>query len=219
MEGDLYSVAAFVDKNGNSIICPGIAALTNASESGFDDNFLYRRALPAQINTNLEERLFEVAQRGIRALKLQSSPAHVELMHTVNDEVKIIEIGARIGGYRPRMYGLSYGLDLLEMEVALAVDQPVQVAPVTNAGYTAVYEIFPRTSGTFVSLAPQSAVDDLAGQASQSYSFTIKARPGSTCGPAKDGYKAVAIVIVCDPDYHVFQTKCSKVDKIEVVLA
>ena len=44
MEGDLYSVAAFVDKNGNSIICPGIAALTNASESGFDDNFLYRRA-------------------------------------------------------------------------------------------------------------------------------------------------------------------------------
>lgn len=227
MEGDLYSVAAFVDNSGKSLMCPGITELTNASERGFDDNFLYRRAVPAQVDADLEERLFEVARRGIQALKLNSSPAHVELMHTKTNEIKIIEIGARIGGYRPRMYKLSYGLDLLQMEVALAVDRLLPLKSVAKDGYTAVYEIFPHSSGTFASLAPQATVDDLArknsqtsqtSKASQAYSLTIKAKPGSPCGPAKDGYKAVANIILHDADYQVFLTKCSKVDTIEAVL-
>ncbi|MEJ0072532.1 MAG: ATP-grasp domain-containing protein [Candidatus Saccharibacteria bacterium] len=215
MEGQLYSVAAFAGSDGQATICPGVAALTNAAQAGFDDNFLYRRALPAHIDEQLQDRLFEAARRGMAALKLRSSPAHVELIHTTQNTIKIIEIGARIGGYRPRMYRLSYGMDLAAMEVANAASEPLIDTQAPLKGYTAVYELFPHTTGAFDALVPAEHVRIVAKRV---HSLNIKAKRGAKCGPAKDGYKATAVVIVQDADYTEFMAKCAEVERLQVAL-
>lgn len=215
MDGDLYSVAAFVTKNGDSYICPGVTELTSAQQAGYDDNFLYKRQLPATVSSELQDRLFAAAREGLSALELRSSAAHIELIHTRGDEVKLIEIGARIGGYRPRIYGLTYGISLLDAEIAVATDSPIE--PMTNSarGFTAVYELFPRESGQFDCLTPQPDVEALRGTA---YSLRIKVSHGSPCGPAREGFKAVAVIIVNSSDPQQFAALCDAVQKIEVRL-
>ena len=102
--------------------------------------------------------------------------------------VKIIEIGARIGGYRPRMYNYSYGLDLIEQEVKLAIaEQPSLDGEFST--FCAVYELFPEHEGKFHSVAGDINISSLTY-------YRETAKSGQLVGPAKNGYKASAIIIV-----------------------
>lgn len=205
--GKQCSVAAFIDANGTSHFCDGIVALTNAQDIHVDDNYLYRRALPVAIEPELEQEMFRVAEAGIRALKMTSVPAHVELMYGPQG-VKIIEIGARIGGYRPRMYGYSYGVDLAQQEVALSTGNKPQLKG-QFANYCAVYELFPNKEGAFTEV--RGEVD----KAALAY-YRERLKPGDITGPAKNGYKASTIAIVSDPDESRFHELCRQVETLTV---
>jgi biotin carboxylase len=207
IEGRTCSIAAFVDKHGTPHFCEGIVALTNAQDKAIDDNYIYERRLPAEFDEKLQARLFEAALQGIAALDMTSTPAHVELIY--NDrEVKIIEIGARIGGYRPRMYSLSYGLDLITQEIKLALGQTPDLAGKFQA-FSAVYELFPEKEGIF---------DGISGEADTSRftRYALKAKPGKTVGPAKRGYKAVAVIIISSKDKQEFLKMHESVDQLKV---
>jgi biotin carboxylase len=215
MEGELYSVAAFADTDGEIHMSPGITALVGAQQIGHNDNYLYKRTLPAVIDDALQDKMFRVAREGSKALGLRSTAAHIELIHTNNNEVKLIEIGARIGGYRPRMYRLSYGIDLYETELAVATGKPLTDSGVKMRGHTSVYELFPDAEGKFDHLAPQDTVDDLGTIA---HSINLKLHRGEQCGPAKDGFKAVAVIIIHDSDASKFASKIATVEKLRVCL-
>lgn len=205
--GKQYSVAAFVDVDGVPHFCDGVVDLTNAQDIHVDDNYLYRRTLPADIDAELEKEMFRVAATGIRALKMRSVPAHIELMHDSRG-IKIIEIGARIGGYRPRMYQLSYGIDLTEQEIKLAIAQTPSLIGQFQS-YCSVYELFPNHVGAFVGIAGNTHEE----------SFTYyreTAQPGKVVGPAKNGYKASAIVIVAGETKEEFSELCSQVESFTV---
>jgi hypothetical protein len=51
-----------------------------------------------------------VATDSVRALNLRATSTHIELFRTP-DGWKIIEVGARIGGYRDDLYREAYGVD------------------------------------------------------------------------------------------------------------
>lgn len=207
IEGKTCSIAAFVDKNGEPHFCDGIVSLINAQDINVDDNYIYGRLLPAKFDKNLEAQLFETTRKGIAALNMTTTPAHVELIY--NDQgAKIIEIGARIGGYRPRMYSLSYGLDLIAQEIRLALGEIPDLSSDFRA-YSAVYELFPKSEGIF------SGIDG-AVNISQFVSYKVKTTAGSLIGPAKNGYKAAAIVIVSSPDKREFSRICETVNKMRV---
>lgn len=208
--GKTCSIAAFVDANGVPHFCDGVVELTNAQDKNIDDNYIYSRRLPGDFSPELQADLFAVARKGIAALGMRSVPAHVELIYNDTD-VKLIEIGARIGGYRPRMYDLSYGINLSEQEVRLALgEEPVLHG--TFQKYSAVYELFPTTEGAF------EAIDGL-GDTSKYHYFSLKAEPGTIAGPAKHGYKACAVIIVSSEDEATFHELCDSVDKLKVRLA
>jgi hypothetical protein len=205
--GKLCSVAAFVDSTGTPHFCDGIAELTSAQDIGVDDNYLFRRKLPGTFSEELTAKLYRVAEKGIAALELRSVPAHVELIY--NDAgVKIIEIGARIGGYRPRMYGQSYGINLREQEVLLALDEKVNLKG-TFKKYCAVYELFPDRRGTFMSISESPGPDIFAY-------FRVTATPDTIIGQAKDGFKAAGIVIVSEENQQVFSEKCALAERMKV---
>src|SRR5579862_6661049 len=105
-DGKTCSVASFVDQVGQPHFYDGIVSLVNAQDLNIADNYIYERLLPGEFNGSLRSRLFEVARSGIKALEMSSTAAHVEIIYNDKD-VKLIEIGARIGGYRPRMYSIS----------------------------------------------------------------------------------------------------------------
>ncbi len=193
--GEQYSIAAFADADGTPHFCDGVVSLKNAQDIGKDDNYLYSRALPANLSEEVEAEMFRIADKGIRALKMSSVPAHVELMAGPTG-VKIIEIGARIGGYRPRMYRMSYGIDMISQEVRLALGEQPNLTG-TFDRYCAVYELFPETEGVF---------DGIGGDFDPSVFtyYRVVAKEGVAIGPAKNGYKAAAIIIVSDAKSHRF---------------
>ncbi|MEO6109691.1 MAG: ATP-grasp domain-containing protein [Candidatus Saccharimonadales bacterium] len=205
--GKQCSIAAFVDAEGTPHFCDGIVALTNAQDINVSDNYLYRRALPVEFDETLSKEMFDVAEKGIRALEMRSVPAHVELMYGESG-VKIIEIGARIGGYRPRMYNYSYGLDLTEQEIRLALGQTPELEG-TFQNYCAVYELFPATEGTFSEISGEEDTEAFAY-------YRVTAKPGKIVGPAKNGHKATAIIIVVEDDKEKFDQLCESVDRLKV---
>jgi biotin carboxylase len=207
--GEQFSIAAFVDSKGTPHFCDGIVNLKNAQDIGVDDNYLYSRTLPAQVSDDLADRMFAVAEAGIKALDMKSIPAHVELMAGPNG-VKIIEIGARIGGYRPRMYDYTYGINLSEQEILLAIDEPMTLQG-TFKKYCAVYELFPETEGYFDDISGNSVPEEFTY-------YRITAKKGSIVGPAKNGFKATAILIVTDVHKNRFDELCKIVDTMKVKL-
>lgn len=207
VEGKTCSIAAFVDKSGTPHFCDGIVSLVNAQDIGVEDNYIYGRFLPAEFDEDLKSRLFEAASKGIAALGMTSTPAHVELIYNEQGP-KIIEIGARIGGYRPRMYDLSYGLDLTTQEIKLALGQTPDLSGNFRA-YCAVYELFPKTEGTFTEIRGTAETLEFAY-------YKVKAKKGDLVGPAKNGYKAAAVVIVSSHDKQVFSRICETVNTLRV---
>ena len=209
MAGQQYSVAAYVDANGKAHFCPGITRLVTANERGADDTYLYQRELPAQIPSHDEQEFYRVAQTGIAALGLTASPAHVELMKTKNG-TKIIEIGARTGGYRPRMYDIAYGIDLIEAEIAIALGEKPLLAGDAKK-HVAVFELFPKITGAFREIS--SATDELKAQCRY---FKITPAAGSKVGPAKEGFRASAVIIVEDTDEARFRAKIHMINQLSV---
>lgn len=207
--GEQFSIAAFVDAEGTPHFCDGIVSLKNAQDIHVDDNYLYSRTLPAVLPDEQIAEMYAVAEKGVRALKMRSVPAHIELMSGPQG-TKIIEIGARIGGYRPRMYKLSYGTDLITQEVKLAIGQKPDLAGDFHA-YTAVYELFPDQEGVFVS------VDGSFDPEALTYYHTAAA--GKLVGPAKNGFKAAGIIIVSHSDKKIFNTLCEDVETATVQVA
>jgi len=128
-------------------------------------------------------------------------------MYTDN-KVKIIEIGARIGGYRPRMFAASYGIDLLQQEIRLAVGE-LPVLDGVFSTHTAVFELFSKTEGLF------QGIDGLLSPDEVEY-YRIAAHVGQLTGPAKQGYKAAAIIIVVKDNKQQFEIMCRKVDGLSV---
>lgn len=208
--GQMYSVAAYVDVNGRPHFCPGIVKLKTAQQRGVDDNYLYERQLPANMPKDLEEKLFDAATQGILALEMSSSPAHVELIVDAEESVKIIEIGARTGGYRPRMYKLSYGTDLVDAEIALSLGQEPNLSGKLSS-YTSVFEFFPKSAGSFNGMSAEAPSDI--------FYYSVKPSAGDTVGPAKDGFKAAAIAIVSHSDESTYLEQRAAVEKLEVKLA
>lgn len=205
--GKTCSIAAFVDDRGKPHFCDDIVELKNAQDIGVNDNYLYKRLLPATLPASQKEQLFAVAQKGIAALGMRSTAAHVELIYN-DHETKLIEIGARIGGYRPRMYAYSYGVDLIAQEVAVSLGKTPHPRG-TFQQYSATYELFPHIEGNFVTLGGQFDTKRFAY-------FNQKVTPGQWVGLAKNGYKAAAIVMVAHQDKQTFDTLCQEVETISV---
>lgn len=209
ISGKMCSVAAFVDKAGVAHMCDGIAELVTAQAIGYDDNFLYSRTLSTGLDEKTKAALFHTAQEGITALGLSSTPAHVELIYQ-GSSVKIVEIGARIGGYRPFLYEQSYGIDLVAQEVKLALSEHPEVKG-TFSNHSAMFELFPRVGGVFRELRGAKNDDQYAY-------INHAAHRGDQIGRAEDGHKATAIIGIVESEKALFDKKCQEVSTIEVVL-
>ncbi len=209
IKGTMCSIAAFTDTEGTPYLCDGIADLITAQDKGFDDNFLYARTLQSGQDEHLLERLRAAAIEGISALNMTSSPAHVEIIYNEN-EVKIVEIGARIGGYRPFLYQESYGLDLIEQEARVAIGEIPNLDD-AFVQYSAMYELFPHSEGVL-----EQIEGDFNWERFKYYHQV--AHPGDMVGCAKNGYRAAVVVGITSSSKVEFAKLVQSIDTMKVVI-
>lgn len=194
MEGSIHSVDAFVDKDGTPHVLDEVVDYQTGYDIGYDDNFHYSRTIPSKLSDSDQTALRETAALGCQALGMRSSPAHIEIIMT-SDGPKIVEIGARNGGYRERMYALSSGIDITGAAIELALGKTPSVKA-TKDEPSSVLELFPKISGHFTKLHGEEKLQELD---SLKY-FAIKTRPGEFVGSSSKGHKAVAIIMLHNKD-------------------
>lgn len=199
LEGSIHSVDAFVDKDGVPFVLEQIVDYQTGYDIGYDDNFHYSRLLPSTLSADDQKSLRHCAEVGIRALGMKNSPAHVEIIMT-KDGPRIVEIGARNGGYRERMHTLANGLDIIGNSLRLILGLPINVHA-TRDDSCAVLELFPKTPGVFTGIANEHSLKKLS---SLSY-LSIKPEAGQFVGKSADGHKMCAIIILHNEDKEQFQ--------------
>lgn len=194
LEGSIHSVDAFIDSNGEPHVLDQVVDYLTGYDIGYQDNFHYARLLPSKLARETIEAIRTAAALGCRALGMKNSAAHVEIILT-KDGPRIVEIGARNGGYRERMHRLANELDIM----GIAFDVALGKAPIISSRINrpcAVLELFPKKPGIFDSVEKEA---ELAELPSLEY-YALKQRVGDFVGTSSAGYKMCAIIILSHED-------------------
>ncbi|MEO5950528.1 MAG: ATP-grasp domain-containing protein [Candidatus Saccharimonadales bacterium] len=194
LEGSIHSVDAYIGEDGIPLVLDNVVDYQTGYDIGYDDNFHYSRILPSKLSANDQIALRHCAEIGIKALGMKNSPAHVEVIMTV-DGPRIVEIGARNGGYRGRMHRLANGIDILGAAIEVALGKKPSIIALKNEP-CAVLELFPKHPGIYMGIHNESTLRSLS---SLEY-LSIKATPGRFVGKAGDGYKMCTVVILHNTD-------------------
>jgi len=194
LEGSVHSVDAFVDKDGVPHVMKEIVDYQTGYDVGYDDNFHYSRILPSKLSEEDQKKFLRCAELGCRALGMKSSPAHIEIIMTKKGP-RIVEIGARNGGYRERMYRLANGIDITGNALKVWLGRQPEIVAKKHEPI-AVLELFPKVPGKFAGL---SCEEELKSLPSLEY-LSIKPELGAFIGKSSDGYKMAAVVILHHSD-------------------
>lgn len=117
MDGDMYSTDAYVTHDGQ-IFCLPLVKVITAHAIGLPGFYSYRHIIPVGLPEEAIEGAFEASRSAIKALGLSSTTTHIELFLTT-EGWKIIEVGARIGGYREALYREAYGVEHFYNDLAV----------------------------------------------------------------------------------------------------
>lgn len=135
--GKEYSME-FISDNGNHTFL----AITEKFTTG-SPNFIEKAHLqPARINNETLERAIEVAKKGLDALMVKNGASHIEIK-IENNNIFIIEIGARMGGdfIGSDLVKLSTGIDFTELVLYKCLDKEIKANKLYNK-HSFVYFIF-----------------------------------------------------------------------------
>lgn len=198
LDGHIHSVDAFVDSHGEPHVLENVVDYQTGYDIGYEDNFHYSRLLPSRLSRSEIQKIRHTAAVGCKALGITSSPAHVEIIYT-RDGPRIVEIGARNGGYRERMHWLANGIDITGNALAVAMNMPLSIKP-TKQDSVGVFELFPKKPGYFQGISNENLLKNLT---SLQYA-DIKAKEGQYIGKSSDGYKMTAVVILANASPEVF---------------
>ena len=184
MEGDMYSVDAYVNGRGTVYFCPMVKVITGKN-IGHDDFYNYLHLSPTGLKKERIEHAHNAAREGIHALGLRNTTAHVELMK-IDDEWKLIEIGPRVGGFRDKLHSLSCDIDHSLNDVLIRLPKK-PIIPKKCKGFAATLKWYPKKEGKIVGLKGIKKCQELKSFVD----IKLIKKIGDTCQFAKNGGKAV----------------------------
>ena len=213
LEGDLYSIDAYVNSKGKVYFTPIVRVVTG-KDIGIDDFFNYYRLTPANLNSNEEKKAQIIARKAIKATGPTSITLHIELTKTKTGVWQIIELQTRPGGYRNEMLKLSYGIKHYENDFLNRMDKE-PIIPKKVKSYTAVFEIFPEYEGRLVSVRGIEKMKKLKSFVRYEQAKKI----GESCGFSRDGYIYVLQVVLNGRNKGVFEGDLEKMrDIIKIIV-
>jgi len=193
MEGEQYSVDAYITSRGRVYFCPFVHVKTGKA-IGFDDFFGYLQTTPVSLNKQNKEDGELVAKKAVYALGLRNTTVHIELMKTERGW-KIIELGPRMGGFRENIYRLSYGINHTINDVLVRIPQK-PIIPKKVKGYSAAMKFYAPKEGILENISGLRKIEKL-----ESFELIRQLRKlGDRCKFAKHGGTAVVSVILFNKD-------------------
>ncbi len=193
MEGDMYSIDSYVDSRGHVWHCPLVRVKTG-KDVGHDDFFNYLQMTPSILKRESVEKAQAVAETAIHALGLRSVTAHTELMK-IDDKWKVIEVGPRIGGFRPLLYELSCGIDHSLNDVFIRLPKK-PVIPKKCQGYSCAMKWFAQKEGKITEMKGVKKIEEL-----ESFnSIVMNKKIGDRAVFARNGGKSVFNLFMYNAD-------------------
>ncbi len=187
MEGLQYSIDAYVSARGKVTYCPLVRQKTG-HDIGRDDFFGYLQSTPTALSSVTVKKAQDVVRRGVHALGLRNTTVHVELMRIDNDW-KIIEIGARIGGFRAQLHRLSCGINHGMNDVLVRMGkQPV--VPRRCKRFAAAMKYYAKEEGEIVSILGLKKIEKL----DSFHHLEMRKKRGDRSVFAKNGGGAVFVL-------------------------
>lgn len=187
MEGLQYSIDAYVSARGKVTCCPMVRQKTG-HDIGRDDFFGYLQSTPTALSSETVLRARDVVKRGIHALGLRNTTVHVELMR-IDNTWKIIEIGARIGGFRPQLHKLSCGINHGMNDVLVRMGrQPV--VPSRCRRFAAAMKYYAKEEGEIESILGVKKIEKL----SSFHRVEMRKKRGDRSIFAKNGGGAIFVL-------------------------
>lgn len=184
---------------------PSAVDNVTARELGINDSFLAYSTLPSKLSEDQIQKAKKIVTGAIRILGLRNCCVHTELM-VDGDEINLIEIASRMGGYRHQMYKYAYNLNLSEFLVKAVVgkDKSSQKKKATRI---ARVEIFPREEGQFVEI---TGLDEFKEQYGKFIIDSSVKQNLGVIGPSKLGYGPAAKLFLTAKKYETLEEVCKE---------
>src|SRR3989338_4616886 len=189
IEGDMYSIDAYVTGQGAIAFCP-VVHIKTGKTIGFDDFFGYQQITPTLLNTESIAGVHAVATSAIYALGLKHTTAHIELFKT-EDGWKIIEVGPRVGGFRHMMYECSHGINHTMNDILVRIGKKT-IVPKKTKGYSVAMKFFAKEEGKLTRLGGVKKIQELKSFKT----IYIHKQIGDHCAYAKNGGSSVFDIIM-----------------------
>lgn len=189
MEGDMYSIDGYVTSRGKVYFCPLVYVKTGRT-IGFDDFFGYQQSTPTNLKAESVRAAEQVATSAVHALALRSTTVHIEIMRTEKGW-KIIELGPRIGGFRHKLYELSYGINHTMNDILIRLPKKPLI-PTKVLGHSVAMKFFAKKEGRIKSLIGIKKARELKSFEK----IYIHKKVGDTCAFAKHGGSSVFDIIL-----------------------
>lgn len=181
MEGTMYSIDAYVNSRGELYYTPPVHNKTGRA-IGFDDPFLYQQLTPTKLSVNEVKDANDVVEQGVHALGLRSTTVHAELMRISPKSWKIIEIGPRMGGFRHKMFELSFGFSHALNDLMIRIPRKPIISR-KRRGYSATMKWFSKKEGRLVKIQGLKKAKSL----DSFHDIVLNKEKGEMCRFAKHG--------------------------------
>ena len=193
MDGEMYSIDAYVGNTGKIVFCPFVHVRTGRS-IGFDDFFGYKQITPTTLSKVERDNGKTAAEKAIHALGLRNTTAHVELMKT-DSGWKVIELGSRVGGFRHPLYKLSFGMNHRLNDVLIRLGKRPKT-PAKLLGHSAILKLFAKKEGKLEKITGVRKIKKI----SSVQRMKVNKKIGESCPFAKHGGKSVLDVMLFNRD-------------------
>jgi biotin carboxylase len=130
MEGEEVSVEIIVHKGQVNIL-----AITDKQTLGKPYFVEVGHAEQSQKSKEVKDAISDLATRAVKAVGIDNSPAHVEIM-VAKDGPKMVELGSRMGGgcITTHLVPLSTGIDMIECVMDMTLGLEPDLMPKFNKG-------------------------------------------------------------------------------------
>ncbi|WP_268808011.1 ATP-grasp domain-containing protein [Lysinibacillus mangiferihumi] len=129
-----YVVEEFMEGKEVSIegvVSDGVIYFAGITEKWTDEYFNEpQHAFPARVTIDLEKEILDVTSKGIKALELDNTGFHAEVMIT-KQGCKIVEINGRLGGggITSHLVSAAKGIDIIGANLLLALGEKFEFTP------------------------------------------------------------------------------------------
>jgi len=207
MEGDLYSIDSYVDEKGIITHCPMVKQLT-AKKIGRDDFYNYLQITPTPLKTATVGRAEMAAENAVMALGIKNATTHTELMK-IDDEWKVVEVGARAGGFRPILHKLSCDIDHDMNDLLVRMGKKV-VMPKKCKGFACTLKWFAKDEGKITEMKGLKKIEQLESF----YSIDVNKKIGDKSVFARYGGRSVFNLFLYNSDHSKLLADIRRVEQL-----